>query len=180
MHPGRVAAILAERAVKHGFGMALRHRNPAYGRLSSLSIRQRIGLSSASRGIIEEGLTHEIWRLLFNQPEIIRTGAWRQFIRFTGPNIIVLDVTPEESLLRIPTKQAPGPINRRLARSKIGASAWLHAVDAYDAVLSSLADEPTLCVTVIKAGALSPEEVSDEIAAIVAGTPSSGSLANGE
>jgi broad-specificity NMP kinase len=176
-HSKLASATLAHPAVLQGFRMSFTHANTAFSRLSSLAVRQRATLSNAPGTIIEEGLTHEIWRLLFNCPEHLRSSFWRHFVPFAGPNIIVLDVEPAESLSRILTKRAPGPVNRELARADVRGAIWARAVDAYDAVLAAIVDEGTISVSVISVGNLSAGEVSDEIASIVQGARSGRSFA---
>jgi len=171
-HPIRVASALIEPAVVEGFAKSLGKADVAEARLASFAVRQSATLCGTRRTIIEEGLTHEIWRILFGNPGVAVSQSWQKFIPFAGPNIIVLEVEPAESLARILSKHNRGRINRELARSQIGDAVWERAIAAYDTVRMLIMQSPLLSVQSIRVDSLSPDEVSEKIFGIVNGWPS--------
>lgn len=134
---------------------------------SRLAVCQHAALDGRPRHLIEEGLTHEIWRALFARPEYLSSGPWREFVRHAGPNIIVLQLNPQEALRRILTKKSPGPVNQELALGQIGDAVWRKAAAAYEAVLSEIQRAPQISCRTLDVGHLTTAEVSDEIVKIV-------------
>ena len=151
----------------------LRYRNP-YGRISRLAVQQLVALRGRPLHLIEEGLVHEIWRHLYSA-EGQAFANWQPFMKYVGPNIILLDVEPQEALRRIHTKRSLGPINRQLAGVGIEKEQWGRAIAAYHQLHEEIKRTPGVTLSVIKVDDLQPAEVSEEIVRIVRSCPPLGS-----
>ena len=129
-HTMREIQSLREPSARH----AVQERN-----LERLALRQCVSFSGRTRAtLIEEGITHEIWRLLFSDPSMVDLLWWRRFLSYAGPIVVVLETSPETACRRIQTKSNPGPLNRELMRHSVESPRWKQAVRAYDEVLHGL------------------------------------------
>lgn len=136
------------------------------GRVARLAVRQSVALKSRPRHLIEEGLVHEIWRGLYSA-EDEHFETWLPFMQYIGPNVILLDVDPDEALRRILTKRVLGPVNSELATVGLAHARWRRAMAAYGLLRREIEQVPGVTLSVVKVGDLAPAEVSEEIIRIV-------------
>lgn len=124
---------------------ALGRSDGAAQSLASVALRQSVAFAAARQtpAIVQEGVVHEIWRILYRHPEEAQRSWWNAYLKYAGPTVLVLDISPEHALNRIRTKTNQGPVNRELATSADG-DAWSRATAAYAALLAAITEREEL------------------------------------
>jgi hypothetical protein len=138
-HSIKSGFLLASPTIFTGLLLYLSDRKRERISLAKLAIRQAATFADYRDPVlIEEGVAHELWRVLYSDPTLIKKTWWRQFARYAGPTIIVLEVTPERARNGIREKVHPGPINRELTDASLDSERWRNAKAAFTAVLEAL------------------------------------------
>lgn len=108
-------------------------------RLARVAIRQATTLAGQQEGaLLDEGVVHEVWRLLYEFPQWIDRGWWADTLALACPVVIGLDVSLQQAREGIRRKQNPGRINAQLASASPHSGPWQRAQAAMDAVYSTL------------------------------------------
>lgn len=108
--------------------------------------------------IVQEGVINEIWRIIYRNPEEARQAWWSKYLQYAGPNVLILDISPEHSLNRIHTKANQGPVNRELATQPNG-DEWSRAKAAYATMLDVMAGRDDLRVLKVPVLDTEPPEI---------------------
>jgi len=164
--PSVAVEAMSDANVRVGIGAGWFWPRSRNGRLARLAVRQSVALKGRPLHLIEEGLIHEIWRGLYSA-EDRHFESWLPFMQYIGPNVILLDVEPDEALRRILTKKSFGPVNSELAAVGLEHARWRRAIAAYGLLKREIERVPGVTFSVIRVGELSPAEVSEEIIRIV-------------
>jgi hypothetical protein len=88
--------------------------------------------------LMDEGVTHEIWRALYLEPALIDLHWWRGCLRRNAARIVVLDVSTTCARTRIRTKAELGPINLELREARLTDEPWERAKLAYETISNEL------------------------------------------
>jgi hypothetical protein len=137
--PIRSALILARNGVSP-LRRAATYNPPSHRTLVARAAAQQACMAAKHSVpfLMDEGLTHEIWRALYREPALIGRSWWRGCLRRNAAQIIVLDVSISCAQTRIRTKTELGPINRELKDAPLGDKRWERATIAYEAISNEL------------------------------------------
>ena len=168
--PVVIAEALSDSKLIEGLGQSFIRPGSRKARFARLALRQKATLERRPDALVEEGLTHEIWRELYSQPQYLVSGLWRGYLPYVGPNVILLHLQPQVALGRILTKKCPGPVNRELAVGHVDDSHWRRAISAYERLRSEIEHTAGISLNLVDVGGKAPSEVTDEIIRIVKGS----------
>lgn len=90
--------------------------------------------ASMEHYVLEEGVAHHLWRLIYLDPRIMDL-PWSHLLRRHHP-LIVLEAGRAERFSRIALKNNRGPINRHLYRTGGNGPAWEWGEESWAAVLA--------------------------------------------
>lgn len=135
--------------------------------VSWLAYCQRVTLAECNGPcVLEEGVIHEIWRLLYKHPDQLGESWWLDFVSRAAPVVLLLDVPPQLALSRIRSKPAPGPINRELLEDTT-TERWARAAAALHALRAAIAASRANRLISLDAAVPNSNEVSARIADIL-------------
>lgn len=115
---------------------------PAWPKLW-LRWRQQQGRSPAASGLdlLEEGVTHHVWRALFRHPSLERT-PWPRLLTLPHP-LIILEADRATRMARVAGKSRRGRVNRQLALQG-PAGGWERAEALMEAILAAVPADRTV------------------------------------
>lgn len=132
----------------------------------SQAVRQASTLAGQSTPcLLEEGTVHEIWRNLYQRPDLIARGWWKRYLSPSPTGVIILDVSPARAQERLRSKTRLGPVSRELRDAPLDGPLWRKAGDALAAITIALALRPG--VTRLPTEHASVETICGEIARLV-------------
>jgi hypothetical protein len=136
-HPIAVARALAPwRPARSSWSDARAFRDVVRRRVSQ-DISASVVARRARYLLLEEGITHYVWRRRFLDARFDQE-PWEPFLRVPYP-LLVLDVDVERLRSRIMTKQARGRINTELEALAPDTLRWRAAVELYERTLEAAA-----------------------------------------
>ena len=135
--------------------------------LAMMAYRQAVTLARCKMPcVLEEGIVHEIWRILYRHPDQIEKSWWKRAIAGAAPTVIVLDLSPELAMQRVRSKSKPGRINVEL-RDDASGEKWTKAVQAYNALSRALLEQESVRVFTIDSSKSDVDNICREIVSML-------------
>jgi predicted kinase len=132
-HPVALVATLARYGAYHGratrrwLKIVMRHHH-----------QRHMPGTGARMLILEEGVTHHLWRTLFLFPEL-RSAHWASLLDVPQP-LVVFDAPPDVRRERIKAKTvASGQINDELASTDPSEEPWTRGAEIFDRMIDAAA-----------------------------------------
>ena len=96
--------------------------------------QRAIGSRAGRVHLLEEGITHYLWRAMFLHPSLTE-APWAALL--VQPHLlVVLEVEPEIRLSRLIGKRNKGKVNRALAASGIDGEVWQRGDELFERLLA--------------------------------------------
>lgn len=135
-------------------------------KLARTAIRQTLARTDLSEpAVLDEGVVHDIWKVLYANPAHLNRRWWRAFLRYACPVVVVLEVSPQHARDAMRAKPDPGRINRALIDADLDSETWRDSEASLQALLDVLdAQNPPTTVRLNTAD-MTLTETCDHIAA---------------